>query len=120
MALALSLLNAFFKDRNKKPFSSVDNILNRIALGLLHLQFLFGLLLYTHSPKVSFDAGFMKNPITRYYTVEHISIMLIAVILFTIGIARTKRLPETKKHRSVWLFGLIAVALISVGLLTLK
>ncbi len=120
VALVLALLNAFLKDRNKRSFSSVDNIINRTALGFLHLQFLFGLLLYTHSPKVNFDAGFMKNPIIRYYTVEHIFIMLIAVVLFTIGVARTKRLPETKKHRSVWLFGLIAVALISIGLLTLK
>jgi membrane protein DedA with SNARE-associated domain len=69
---------------------------------------------------VSFEAGFMKNPIFRYYTMEHITMMLAAVVLVTIGIARVKRLPENKKHRSVWAFELIALVLISAALLTLK
>ena len=120
VALVLSFINAFWKDRSKKPFVKTDGIINRIALSFLHVQALLGLAVYFISPKVNFAAGFMKNPITRYYSVEHITLMLIAVVLVTIGIARVKRLPDAKKHSSVWIFELIALALITVGLLTLK
>lgn len=120
VALVLSFVNAFVKDFGKKPLVAADNIINRIALSLMHVQFLVGIVLYTQSPKVSFEAGFMKNPVYRYYTMEHITMMLVAVILVTIGIARVKRLPEIKKHRSVWSFELIALVLISAALLTLK
>lgn len=120
VALALSFINAFWKDKSKKPFVKTDGTMNRIALSFLHVQALLGLVLYFISPKVSFAAGFMKNPIARYYSVEHITLMLIAVVLVTIGIARVKRLPDAKKHSSVWTFELIALALITVGLLTLK
>jgi hypothetical protein len=120
VVLIASFLNAFWKSISKKPFVKTDGIINRIALSFLHVQALLGLILYFISPKVSFAAGLMKNPVARYYTVEHITLMLAAVILVTIGIARVKRVADTKKHASVWVFELIALALISVGLLTLK
>ena len=65
VALVLSFVNAFVKDFGKKPLVAADNIINRIALSLLHVQFLIGIVLYTQSPKVSFEAGFMKNPVNR-------------------------------------------------------
>jgi len=118
--MGISLLNAFYKDLSKKPFQKSDGILNRIALSLLHLQALIGLIIYFQSPKVSFEPGFMKVDIFRYYTVEHITLMLAAVVVATIGIAKSKRKPDGKQHRTVWVFELIAVLLITVSLLSMK
>jgi len=117
---AVSILNALYKDFAKKPFAKIDGTVNRIALSLLHLQALIGFIIYFQSPKVSFAAGFMKKDIFRYYTVEHISLMLAAVIIATIGIAKAKRKPVGKQHRTVWIFELISIALISISLLSMK
>ena len=117
--LAFSFFNALYKDFSKKPFIKSDGIINRIALSLMHIQALIGLILYFQSRNVSFVSGFMKNAVYRYYTVEHITLMLAAVIVATIGIAKSKRKPIGKQHRTVWIFELITIALIAVSLLAM-
>lgn len=80
-----------------------------------HLQLLLGLVLYFISDKVRFEdmGSVMKNDVLRFFTVEHISMMLIAVILITIGRSRSKRAySELAKHRRIAIFFLIALILI--------
>ncbi len=118
---AISILNALYKDFSKKPFAKTDGTINRIALSLLHLQALIGLIIYVNFIKVAVQVEhFMKDAHLRYYAVEHITLMLAAVVIATIGIAKSKRKPEGKQHRTVWIFELIAVALITVSLLSMK
>ena len=89
------------------------------ALIAAHLQLTGGLLLYLlpvsagGSPKVNLDLAMDK--FYRFYTVEHITTMLIAVTLITVGYSRHKRAVDAvSKHRTTALFyglGLLLILL---------
>jgi len=79
----------------------------------MHLQLVLGLVLYFISPKVVFDASSMKVSLLRFYLVEHIGLMIIAVILITIGYVKSDRTAdEIKKYKHVVVYYSIALVLI--------
>ena len=90
-------------------------------LGLIfsHIQLLFGLLLYFLGGKgfqmlMNAD-NVMKEPLLRFYAVEHISMMIIAIALVTIGYSRAKKHEEARrKFRSVLIFYGIALVIIFI------
>lgn len=83
---------------------------------LTHLQLLIGVvlyILYLMDLPVSDMGTIMKEDGLRFYAVEHISMMLLAIILITVGRARSKRAySEISKHRRIAVFFLIALLLI--------
>ena len=81
-----------------------------LAMVVTHVQLLLGLVLYFISPLVNFNDGFMKNTVTRFYSVEHISMMLLAIAIVTIGYVRAKKheaLPA--KGKTIFWYYLIAL-----------
>lgn len=87
------------------------------ALIATHLQLVIGLVLYFISPLVSFGEGFMKNAVTRFYTVEHISIMLLAIALITVGYSVGKRkATNEQKGRTTFTYYLIGLILILISI----
>ena len=59
----------------------------------------------------------MKNPVARFFAVEHITMMLIAIVLIHIGRARSKKaLTDLAKHKAAFWFYLIALLLILAGI----
>jgi hypothetical protein len=87
--------------------------INRIALILMHFQLLFGLVLYFISPKVVFAATSMKDSVLRFFLVEHIGMMVIAVILVTIGYVRSKRASDViKSNKNLLIYYATALGLI--------
>src|SRR5580692_9020103 len=80
-AIIQSLLGWF----GKKPYTEVNRKINLFALISAHTQLLIGIVLYFLSPFVKFNHYTMKDPTTRYFTVEHWVMMLIAIALITIG-----------------------------------
>ncbi|MFM7662498.1 MAG: cytochrome B [Bacteroidota bacterium] len=88
-------------------------MLNMFAMVSLHIQLVIGLILYFTSSKVSFVDGWMGNKLLRFYGMEHISLMILAIILVTIGHAKAKRTSEpAKKHKTILLFYAIGLILI--------
>ena len=74
-----------------------------------------GLVLYFISPLTK---GPMSDPSFRYWKVEHISMMVIAIILITIGNAKSKKgIDGVAKHRTISLFFGIALIIIIVAIL---
>ncbi len=127
--LSLVSINSLVKLIKKKEFSQFDNIMSVILLVSTHIQFLIGIFLYIESPLVIFNSSIMKNPVFRYWTAEHFSIMFIAVILITLGRVRSKRSlrkiqssgnnQASKKHiphRIVFITHILALILISTSL----
>ncbi|MDB5147582.1 MAG: cytochrome [Mucilaginibacter sp.] len=114
----LALVRAFMGWLGKRPYGEGNRKLNLFAMISLHTQFLFGIILFFISPMVQFSKETMKNPITRYFTVEHWVIMLIAIALITIGHSKSKKatLPEGK-HKAIAIFYLIGIVLIAVGIM---
>lgn len=102
----------------KKTYTERNRKLNLFALISAHTQLLIGLVLYFISPLVQFSGAAMKDANARYWTVEHISMMIIAIALITIGYSRSKKvlLPE-KKHFTIFVFYLLAIIIVIVTLI---
>lgn len=94
----------------------------RLALGALivnHLQLLLGLILYFVSPlgfKSILNNGMavvMKDSILRLYAVEHITVMLLATTLITIGYSKhKKKRTSVPKLKTLAIFYTLAFVLI--------
>ena len=96
-----------------KPYTDGNKKINLFALISAHTQLLIGIILYFLSPYVQFNSGTMKDPVTRYFTVEHWVMMLIAIALITVGYSKSKKavLPETR-HKTVAIYYIIAFLII--------
>src|SRR5690606_29530387 len=93
--------------------------INLFAMISAHVQLLIGLILYFISPAVNFSN--MGNAVTRYWNVEHISIMIISLVLITIGHSKSKKAVDAKaKHKAIAVFYTIGLVLILVGILMIK
>jgi len=98
---------------NKKPYGKLHDKFGLYLLIFTHLQLVAGLILYFVSPFVKFSSGTMKDGTLRYWTVEHITGMLIAVALITVGRISTKKLPtDTAKHKRTLILNGVALFLI--------
>ena len=111
--LVWAIVNAFQKRKSATEFTAKDKRPTLLALITTHIQLLLGLILYFISPLVTFKEGFMKDTITRFYAVEHITMMILAIILITVGYSRAKRKEDPKaKFSSNFTFYLIGLLLI--------
>jgi uncharacterized membrane protein len=105
LALLFVLFQAVSGWMGRKPYTKTDNTAAAILLGLTHLQLLLGLILYAGtSPrtKAAFaDMGAaMKDSWLRFFAVEHLIGMLLAVVLIQLGRTFSKRATDdTRKHR---------------------
>lgn len=87
-----------------RAFEERDEKLNRLLVGLVDLQFTLGLTLYLFlSPLVQGAFADMKAAMRsaplRFFAVEHITAMVIAVTLAHIGRARLRRASEDRKRQ---------------------
>lgn len=108
--IVLALVKAFSGWFGKKEYTPSDKKVALFALIFTHIQLLLGFGLYFISPLVSFEEGAIKNEILRFYTVEHFSMMIIAIALITIGFSLSKRASESiTKFKRVAVFYLIGL-----------
>ncbi|MEO0471667.1 MAG: cytochrome B [Bacteroidota bacterium] len=111
--LVFAIFNAFRKWRSGAEFQESDRKLNIFTLSAVHIQFVFGLILYFISPWVVFSGEAMKDALLRFYTVEHFLTMLIGVAVISIGYSRAKRAVEAgQKFRTTFVFFLIGLLII--------
>ncbi len=114
--LLAAIFNAFSKKKNG-TWTDKDKKITLFAMIFTHIQLLIGLVLYFISPKVSFTEGFMKETVLRFYAVEHLVTMILAIALITIGYSKSKRATvDTKKFSLVATFYLIGLILILAGI----
>jgi hypothetical protein len=87
-----------------------DSKIYLFALIATHTQLLIGLILYFMSPKVNFDL--ISEKVFRFYSIEHVFMMIIAIVLITLGRVRSKKLSGANKHRTVLFFYAMALIII--------
>ena len=96
-------------------FEKKHKMVNLFAMVTLHIQLVIGLIQYFTSAKVQFSEGWMQNPLLRFYGMEHLAGMLLAIILITIGYSKAKRKEnDADKFKVIRLFysiGLIIILL---------
>jgi hypothetical protein len=115
--LILSIAQAFSRWRSNTWSPADPPRSTLLAFIFTHTQLLLGLVLYFISPKVQFSADTMSNALLRFYTVEHFSLMLLAVILITIGYGKAKRqrgMPAA--HKTILIYYGIGLLLILVSI----
>jgi uncharacterized membrane protein YphA (DoxX/SURF4 family) len=118
IVLVLAIIFAFAGWFGKKEWTKRDKLTGLILTIFMDIQFLVGLILYafvsplTKAAFADFGAA-MKNADIRFYAVEHILMMLIALVLVHIGRSKSKKAtaPE-KQHRAAAIFYIIALLLI--------
>ena len=102
----------------KRDWTKKDNFSGLLLTIFMDIQFLIGIILYGFvSPitKAAFNdfAAAMKNADLRFYAVEHILMMIIALVVIHFGRANSKRNSAPwKKHRSAFIFYIIGLILI--------
>ena len=55
----------------------------------------------------------MKDDVARYWTMEHITLMIFAIALITFGYIRSKKvIIPSQKHRTIAIYYLLAILVI--------
>ncbi|BAJ62296.1 hypothetical protein [Anaerolinea thermophila] len=106
----------------RKPWQALDDRAGLIFTTVMDLQVLVGLLLYVAFSPLTQTAfqnfgGAMGNATMRFFAIEHILIMVIALVLAHIGRAQARKASEAlSKHRraAIW-FG-IALLLVLLAI----
>ena len=117
----IAIFRAFSGWQGRKPFVGADNGMGAAFVGSMHLQLLLGLILYFGlSPfgmKAFETAGgaVMKDPIGRFWGVEHLVGMLLAVVAAQVGRTLSKKAVDpVLKHKKAFTWFLIALLLVLV------
>ena len=119
--ILLLLLIAIFNSMvaGNRPWIRTDARTGTILVIFTDLMFLLGLAIWFFGPKgykliQSFGmSSVMKDASNRFFAIEHITMMLLAVILIHIGKAQARKsISDKAKHRRTLIFYLIALIII--------
>jgi hypothetical protein len=111
------ILNSLVGMIQAKPFGKMEDKSSLWLFIFTHTQLLLGLILYFVSPLVIFSGASMKNPVARYWLVEHSLMMLIAIVLITIARISMKKLAnDAAKHKRLFIFNALALLIIIVSI----
>jgi hypothetical protein len=114
LLLLAAFITALSGFTGKKAFTEGNRKLAVFALISSHIQLLMGLLLYFMNDWYKLDSSVASN---RYWKMEHIAMMAIAVILITVGNAKSKKaIDGVAKHKSIFMFFGIALLIITVAI----
>jgi hypothetical protein len=107
--LLLAIFNAF----TAKDYQKKHRLVNLFTMITFHTQLLLGLILYFSSDKVKFVEGWMKIAQYRFYGMEHLAGMLLAIIAITIGHSKSKKAADAAaKFKAIKLWYVIALILV--------
>lgn len=115
--LLAAIIKSALSGGNSGQYPESNRKLALFGLIFLHIQLVLGLILYFMSPTVELalqDMGAaMKDPFLRFWVVEHISMMILAVVAGTIGYSRAKRKTDAgAKNRTVLIYYTLSLILI--------
>lgn len=113
IALVVVIVKGVIGLINKQPYGKWDNKLGLYLFIFTHMQLLVGLILYFVSPFVKFGSETMSDKVTRYWTVEHVLSMLVAVVLITLARTTSKKMAnDADKHKRMVIFNFAALVVI--------
>jgi len=112
----LTLLNALGGVFKKRAYTESDNKSNLFFMISCDIQLLLGLILYFANgwfTRLKDLGNNMKEPYNRFFTMEHMSMMLIAWVLVHVGRAQVKKAgTDAAKHKKMLIFFGLAILLI--------
>jgi hypothetical protein len=117
--LVISIIKSFAGWFGKKEFGASDNKISLFLMISAHLQLLIGFGVYFMSPIVKTamsDMGSaMKDTVLRFWATEHITAMILGIILITMGriMGKKGKTDSVKFRRQAVFFTLAAVVIFS-------
>jgi len=115
--LLIVIVRSFTGWQKKSLYSPLDEKFSLLLFIFTHTQLVIGLIVYFVSPAVIFSASSMKDAIARYWLVEHITMMIIAIVLITLARITAKKMTEAAaKHKRLFIFNAIALVIILVAI----
>jgi hypothetical protein len=120
-----SLLFAIFRAYrgwfSSNVFSKFDDSVRHITATITHIQLTLGIWLYFISPIIDYFLHNYKQAIhqreIRFFGMEHNLMMFIAIIIISIGSAKSKRKPTDKekfKIMAIWFTIGLLIILVSI------
>ena len=114
--LVFAIVNAVMK-LNSGKYEKGDKMINLFAMVMLHIQVTLGIIVAFVSGKISYAEGWMQNPQYRFFGMEHILLMVIAVTLATIGRKKAEKAIEpVKKHRAILIWYMVVLTIIFLAI----
>ncbi|MFN5323509.1 MAG: cytochrome B [Bacteroidota bacterium] len=115
--LLVMIYRAFTGKRSGRVFDATDRKLSLFTMISAHLQLVIGLMLYMMNGTVSAALAnmgeAMKDPLLRFWAVEHLLTMIIGIVLITLGhILAKKATSDAVKFQKIFVFYLIGLILI--------
>lgn len=118
LSLVIALIKYMIGWLDNQPWKKPDHILGIVITWLMDLQLISGLVLYLFlSPITKMAMGdigaAMKDSYLRFYAVEHLTIMIIAIVLVHLGWEKTqKATTDLAKFKTASIFFLITLLLL--------
>jgi hypothetical protein len=117
----VALCSSYYGLLGPRTYGRSAHLANRALFDALSLQVLLGLILYALSPLVRIGLGDLGAAMgvkeLRFFAVEHITGMLIAVTLVHVGAMRVRRAPTDRaKFREAVIWQTLTVASILISI----
>ncbi|GAB2792658.1 hypothetical protein GCM10027175_34150 [Hymenobacter latericoloratus] len=110
-----------FVGRQGRPWTGADNGMGAAFVGSMHLQLLLGLILYFALSPYGVKAfetqggAVMKDAGSRFFAVEHLVGMILAVVAAQVGRSLSKKAADPIiKHKKAFTWFLIALLIVLV------
>jgi hypothetical protein len=121
ISLIAAIVRAYKGWLGNERFSASDNAIKVATVTIAHIQVVLGITLYCISPVVRYFLNYFKEAVhqreIRFFGMEHITMMLIAVVLITIGSVKAKRQAADKqrfKILAIWFTIALIIILASI------
>lgn len=108
--------------RKGNAYIRLDKFLSYGFIITLYLQLIFGLILFANPGSVTENdysgvEGALKMASKRFWPVEHIVLMLFALLIANLGlIFSNQSLDDKEKHKKILIYYVIALIIIAVSL----
>ena len=120
-SLIYAIFRAYKGYTSKSVFNKTDNAVRHWTATIAHIQLTIGIILYSQSPVVKYLWSNFKQAIQNkdagFFGLVHISLMLTAIVLITVGSALSKRSKNEKekfKTMLIWLSISLIVIIIAI------
>lgn len=99
---------------SRRSFSNSDNKISLYLMISAHLQLVVGIILWFVSPSVQVET---KGVTHRFFTMEHSTMMIIAIVFITFARILSKKAPtDTVKFKRLFVFCFIALLIILIAI----
>jgi len=121
----ISLLYAIYRAykglASQSVFSKTDNAMRHWTATIAHIQLVIGMIIYTQSPLVRYFLQNFSIAVRQadavFFGLIHITLMLAAIVVITIGSSLAKRRPtDREKFRTMLVWFSIALLIIFMAI----